>query len=92
LLELTEDTVTLPPLAVRLPLWDPAVPIVTLPKLIETGVTPTVPLEVVAVPDRDTETDESDAVELIESVAVSVPVVLGVNVTDKLALAPAARV
>ena len=68
------------------------VPIVTLPKLMEPGVTPNVPLDVVPLPVRGTLTEGSDALELIESVALAVPVVDGVNVTDRLVLPPAARV
>src|ERR1051325_7755941 len=43
LLELTEETVTLPPLAVIFPLWLWAVPMVTVPKFMDPGVTPSVP-------------------------------------------------
>jgi hypothetical protein len=92
LLELLEDTVTLPPLAVKLPDWVCVVPIVTLPKLREPGVTPNVPLDVVPLPVRGTPTEGSDALELRESVALAVPVVDGVNVTERLVLPPAAKV
>ena len=68
------------------------VPMLTLPKLIEAGVMPKVPLEVVPLPVRDTPTDGSDALELRESVALSVPVVDGLKVTDRLALPPAGSV
>jgi hypothetical protein len=92
LLELLEDTVTLPPLAVKVPDWVCVVPIVMLPKLMEPGVTPNVPLDVVPLPVRDTPTFGSDALELRDSVALSVPVVEGVKITDRLALPPAGRV
>jgi hypothetical protein len=92
LLELAADRVTLPPLAVTLPDWVCVVPMVTLPKLMDPGVTPRVPLEVVPLPVRETPTDGSDALELRESVALSVPVVEGAKVTDRLALPPAGRV
>jgi len=64
---------------------------VTLPKLIEPGVTPRVPLVVVAVPLRGTATDASVAFEAMVRLAVLVPGLVGEYVTDKLALAPAAR-
>jgi hypothetical protein len=65
----------------------------TLPKLVDPGVTPRVPLEVIPLPVRETPTDGSDALELLrESVALSVPVVEGTKVTDRLALPPAGRV
>jgi hypothetical protein len=64
---------------------------VTLPKLMDAGVTPTVPLEVVPLPVRETLTDGSDAFEVKESVALSVPAVEGAKVTYTLALAPAGR-
>ena len=67
------------------------VPMVTLPKLMDPGVTPRVPLEVVPLPVRETPTDGSDALELRESVALSVPVVEGAKVTDRVALPPAGR-
>ena len=66
---------------------------VTLPKLMDPGVTPRVPLEVVVpLPVRETPTEGSDALELRERVALSVPVVEGAKVTDRLALPPAGRV
>jgi len=68
------------------------VPIVMLPKLMEPGVTPNVPLDVVPLPVRGTPTEGSDALELRERVASAVPVVDGVNVTERLVLAPAAKV
>jgi hypothetical protein len=68
LFELAEDKLTLPPLAVRLPLKDWLAPIWTLPKLMDPGVTLRVPLELVAEPERDTDTEGSEAVELREAV------------------------
>jgi hypothetical protein len=67
-------------------------PTVTLPKLINEGVTPTVPVEVVPLPVRETPTDGSEALELKESVALLVPVAEGVKVTDRLTLPPAGNV
>ena len=89
--ELADERVTLPPVAVRLPVWGLVVPTVTVPKLIETGVSASVPA-VVAVPDRATGTEGLDASELRVRVAAAAPVTVGANTTDKLALAPAARV
>jgi hypothetical protein len=92
LLELAEERVTLPPDAVTLPLWLWLLPIVTEPKLIEPGVTPTVLLELAPVPDRATVAVGSEAFELSERVALAVPTTVGENTTDKLTLLPAARV
>lgn len=64
----------------------------TDPKLMDPGVTVKVPLVVVALPIRDTETDGSEALDVRASVAVSVPDVVGAKVTERLALAPAGRV
>lgn len=61
------------------------------PKLIEIGVTASVPVVVVAVPERATEIDGSDASEVTARVAVAVPTEFGVKVTEKLALAPATK-
>jgi len=68
------------------------VPTVTVPKLKDPGVTTRLPLELVPLPVRETPIDGSDALELRESVALSVPVVEGAKVTDRLALPPAGRV
>lgn len=91
LLELVDDSVTLPPEAVTLPPCVWVVPIVTLPKLIEPGVTASVPFVVVPMPLRETFTLGSDPFEASVRVALSVPDVLGEKVTDRFALAPAAR-
>src|SRR6201988_772753 len=92
LLELAEETVTLAPLAVMLPCWLWLLPMVRVPKLMDPGVTPRVAVEVVAVPEREMATEESDAFELMVRVALSVPAAVGANFTDKLALFPAANV
>ena len=66
---------------------------VTLPKLIEPGVTPSVPLVTdVPLPVRATATEGSEASEATYKVALTVPDVAGVNDTDKFALLPAAKV
>ena len=64
---------------------------VTLPKFMEPGVTPNVPLVEVAEPLRATATDGSDAFEVIARLAVSVPEVVGENCTVRFALEPAAK-
>ena len=64
----------------------------TLPKFTDPGVTPSVPLVVVPLPVSDTLTRESEALELRESVALSVPAAVGEKTSDKLALVPAAKV
>jgi len=63
---------------------------VTVPKLMEPGVTLSAPpLELVAVPLRETATDGSDAFDVIIRFAESVPELVGENVTERFALVPA---
>jgi hypothetical protein len=90
LLELAEDKTTLPPLAVTLPLRVCEFPMVTVPKLMAPGVTPSVPLVDVAVPVSDTVTAGSDAFDAIARLAAFVPEVVGANVTATFVLVPAA--
>jgi hypothetical protein len=92
LLELAEERVTLAPLAVMLPVWLWLLPMVRVPKLIDAGVTPSVLVEVIAVPERETATEGLDPFELMVRVAPSVPATVGENFTDKFALLPAATV
>jgi hypothetical protein len=73
LLELVDDSVTLPPVAVRLPLWVCVLPMATLPKFIALGATLRVPLEVVPLPVSEMDTDGSEALEASVSVALLVP-------------------
>ena len=91
LLELTEESVMPPPLAVTLPFLVWVVPMVTLPKLMEPGVIPNVPLVVVAVPLSETVTDGLAAFDARARLAISVPELVGENVTDRVALEPADR-
>jgi hypothetical protein len=70
--------------------WVRLLPTATLPRLRLAGALRYPAVGVVPV--RDTATGELDALELMESVALSVPVVDGVKVTDRLALPPAGRV
>ena len=92
MLELVDDNVTLPPVAVMLPLWVCVFPIVTLPKFIALGATVRVPFELVPLPVSEMETEGSEALEARMSVALLVPTVVGANTTDKPALAPGAIV
>jgi hypothetical protein len=62
-----------------------------LPKFMAPGVTPSVPVVVVALPLRATVADESVAFDAMTRLAVSVPELIGAKVTDKFALAPGAR-
>jgi hypothetical protein len=55
------------------------------------GVTPSVPLEIVTLPVRETVTVASEAFEISVSAASSVPEVVGENVTDIFAAVPDAR-
>ena len=64
---------------------------VTLPKLMEPGVIPNVPLVELAEPLSATAMDGSDAFELIARLAVSVPALVGEKVTVRFALEPAAK-
>ena len=67
-------------------------PIVTLPKFMDPGVTPSVPLVVVPLPVRGTLTSELEALELREMFAEIVPAAVGLKVTVKGTLCPAAIV
>ena len=91
LLELADDRVTLPPLALTLPFCVCVLPMVILPKFIEDGLTARLPAEVVPLPVSETATDGSEASELSMRVALLVPLLAGANVTDKLTLLPALR-
>ena len=66
-------------------------PTVTVPKFMEPGVILRVPLEVVAVPLRETVTAGSEAFDAIARLAVPVPELVGANVTAKFVLVPAAK-
>jgi hypothetical protein len=91
LLELADDKVTLPPLALTLPFCVCVLPMFTLPKFKEDGLTARLPTEVVPVPVSATATDWSEASELSMRVALLVPLLAGVNVTDRLTLPPVPR-
>src|SRR5437667_3306668 len=92
LLELADERVTLPPLAVRLPFWGLVVPTVTVPKLIETGVSASVPVAVVALPDRATATDGLEDRKSTRLNSSHITTTYAVFSTKKKTLAPAAKV
>ncbi len=92
LLEEVEERVTVPPLAVTDPFCVCVVPMVTLPKLREPGLTEIVPTTALPVPERETFTVGLDALEARVRVALAEPEVVGANVTDMLALTPGLRV
>lgn len=92
LLELIEFTVTLAPLTVRVPVAVPLDPTVTFPTAIVVGETLNEPTTIVPVPVAVAVSVEFEALLLIVSVALDDPETVGVNVTVKDALFPAAIV
>jgi hypothetical protein len=92
LLDLAEDKVTLPLLAVILALFICVLPTVMLPKFKEPGVTLSIPFVVVAVPLKATVIDGSEAFDAIARLAISLPDFMGENVTDRFAVVPEGRV
>jgi hypothetical protein len=92
LLELADERVTLAPMAVTLPVWLWLPPTVRVPKLMDPGVSASVPVEFIAVPERETATEGSGAVELMVRIALSLPSTMGANLTERFALTPAGRV
>jgi hypothetical protein len=83
LLEHAEDKVTLPPFAITVALCVWVLPTVTLPKLMEPGVTPMVPLVVVPLPVRETVTDEFVAFDAMAWVALFDIVVINKAYVEK---------
>jgi hypothetical protein len=57
----------------------------------EPGVTPMVPLVVVPLPVRETVTDESAEFDAMARLALFVPELVGENVSERFALAPAPK-
>jgi hypothetical protein len=90
LLLLAAVTVTLAPLALRLPDAVPLLPTATLPRLRVAGVTVSCPAVVVPVPDRVTDRLEFDASDVSDTVPVAAPADFGLNMTLNDALSPAA--
>jgi len=93
LLELDDESVTLAPLAVILPVLAWLEPTSTLPKFIEVGVTVSVPVVegLVPIPESAIAMLGSEAFDTRPRVAVADPAEAGENVTERLALCPASR-
>ncbi len=85
-------TVTLAPLALRLPVAVPLVPITTLPRGKVAGVTASTPAVTVPVPDNGIVKVGFDAVEVIVTPPVKLAADGGANVTVKFTLCPAVSV
>ena len=92
LLLLAAVTVTLAPLALRLPVAVPLLPTATFPKLKVAGVTVSCPVAVTPVPVAEAVVVDGDALLVNVSVALAAPAVCGLNVTVKDAFCPAAIV
>jgi hypothetical protein len=88
LLELTAVTVTLAPLAVKVPEPFPLSPTATLPKGKVVGATANCPAAPVPVPERGTTNVGSDALEVIVTSPLTAPAEGGVNDTLKVTLCP----
>jgi len=85
-------TVTLAPLAVKLPDADPLVPTTTLPTARVVGETASCPAAATPVPDNGMVRVGLDALEAMVTLPVTLPADVGVNVTLKLALCPVVSV
>jgi hypothetical protein len=92
LLVLAAVTVTSAPLAVSVPEAVPLVPSITSPRAKVVGVTASCPGAAVPVPDTDSVVWASDALLARVTVALKLPVALGVNSTPRLTLWPTAMV
>jgi hypothetical protein len=86
LFELTAETVTLAPLAVRLADADPLVPTTTLPTLKVLGLTASCPTAATPVPESGMVSVGFDAFELTVTVPLAAAAVVGVKVTLNVAL------
>ncbi len=86
LLLVTFVTVTLAPVAETLPDAVPLLPTVTLPRLQGEGFTVTEPTAVVPVPDSDTVRLGFEASDVIVTVPLDVPDVVGANFTVNVVL------
>ena len=85
-------TVTLAPLALRLPEAVPLVPTTTLPAAKVDGVTVNCPTAAVPEPDRGMVSVGLDAFDVIITLPLALPADCGVKLTPKLALCPAPSV
>jgi hypothetical protein len=91
LFEVAEATVTLEPLALRVPVWLWLVPTTTLPKLIDPGATLSWP-GLVPVADSVTLTFAFEALDDRVSVPLAIPADFGANDTESVRLSFTARV
>ena len=85
-------TVTLAPVAVRVPVAVPLVPTTTLPRSRVVGVTVSCPVAVTPVPDKGMVRVGLEALEVMVTVPLALPADVGVKVTLKVALCPEVRV
>jgi len=85
-------TVTLAPVAVKLPEAEPLVPSTTLPMASVDGDTPSCPTDVVPLPDNEMVSVGSDASEVIVMLPLSLVADDGANSTPNVVLCPAASV
>jgi len=92
LFELAAVTVTLAPLAVRLPDAVPMDPTTTLPRPKLVGVTLSCPAAAAPVPDKGIVSVGLEAVEVMVTFPLTLPADCGVKVTVKAALCPAVKV
>jgi hypothetical protein len=92
LLEFAAVTVTLAPLATRLPDAVPLVPTTTLPRPSVVGLTVSCPAAAVPVPDNGTLSIGFEAFEVIVMLPLALPADAGAKETVKLALCPAVSV
>jgi hypothetical protein len=88
LFEVAAVTVTLAPLAVRVPDAVPLVPTTTLPRAKLVAERVSCPVAAVPVPDRAIVSAGLEALEVTVTVPVALPAVVGVKVTLKVALWP----
>jgi len=92
LFEVAAVTVTLAPLAVRVPDAVPLVPTTTLPREIVVGETLSCPVAAVPVPDSAMVRVGLEALEVRVTVPVALPPAVGANATLKVVLCPAVSV
>ena len=89
--EFAELTVTLDPLAVKVPLLVAVWPTITLPKSMAPGFTESCPAAV-ADPDNPIPSDELDAFDVNVSVPDELPLAVGAKTTPNVTLCPTASV
>ena len=92
LLELAAVTVTLAPVALRVPEPVPLVPTTTLPRLSVVGLTLSVPGAAAPVPDKGIVSDGFEAFDVIVTEPLALPVAVGVKVRERVVVCPAGNV